>query len=61
LRALKDEHPDVASTAVDAIEDINRLMKWRIGGAKRQKEIEARYEKKRANQSLQPTALLSRG
>jgi len=46
LRALKDEHPDVASTAADAIEDINRLMKWRIGGAKRQKELEARHEKK---------------
>ncbi len=47
LRALKDENPDVAATAVDAIKDINRLMKWRIGGAKRQKELEARYAKKR--------------
>jgi hypothetical protein len=45
LRALKDPNQDVAGTAQDAIEDINRLMGWRIGCAKRQKEIEARYEK----------------
>jgi len=49
LRALKDEDERVAATAQDAIEDINQLMKWNIGGAKRQKELEVRYEKKRAN------------
>ncbi len=47
LRALKDADPDVAGTAQDAIQDINRLMGWRIGGAKRQKEIETRYEMKK--------------
>jgi hypothetical protein len=47
LRALKDPNQGVAGTAQDAIEDINRLMGWRIGGAKRQKELEARHEKKR--------------
>lgn len=47
LQALKDSSPEVVSTAHDAIEDINRLMGWRIGGAKRQKEVEARFEKRR--------------
>lgn len=47
LRGLKDPDAVVADTAQDAIEDINRLMGWRIGGAQRQKQVEARYEKKR--------------
>lgn len=47
LRALQDSDPRVASTARDAIDDINRLMHWRIGGASRQKMLEARYEIKR--------------
>ena len=50
LRALKDEDPRVSSNAEDAIDDINHFMKWKIGGAKRQKEIEARFEQRRANQ-----------
>lgn len=49
LRAVKDEHPEVASNAADAIEDINRLMGWSIAGAKRQKEVEARYESRGKN------------
>ena len=44
LRALKDVDPRVAAVAQDAIEDINTLMSWRIGGVKRQKNLEARYE-----------------
>jgi hypothetical protein len=47
LRGLKDTDPVVAGTAQDAIDDINRLMGWRIGEAKKQKQVEARYEKKR--------------
>jgi hypothetical protein len=47
LRALKDCDSNVAAVAQDAIDDINHLMKWRIGGAKKQKKLEARYEKKR--------------
>jgi hypothetical protein len=47
LRALKDRDSNVASVAQDAIDDINHLMKWRIGGAKRQKRLEVRYEKRR--------------
>lgn len=47
LRALKDSDSGVAGVAQDAIDDINHLMKWRIGGAKRQKKLEARYEKKK--------------
>ena len=46
LRALKDKDERVAAVAQDAIDDINRLMKWRIGGARRHKEAEARYEKR---------------
>lgn len=46
LRALKDENPDVASSAVEEISVVNRYMKWRIGGAKKQKLLEARYEKR---------------
>lgn len=42
LRALRDEDARVASVARDAIDDINRLMRWRIGGAKKRKEAEAR-------------------
>lgn len=51
LKALKDEDPRVSSNAKDAIDDINHSLKWNIGGAKRQKEIEALYEKRRAIQS----------
>jgi hypothetical protein len=47
LRALKDADLRVAAVAQDAIEDINTLMSWRIGGAKRQKKLEARYENKK--------------
>ena len=47
LRGLKDEHPDVQSTAIDAIEDINLLMGWRIGNAKHQKKVEARFENRK--------------
>src|SRR2546423_997491 len=43
LRGLLDTDPHVAGTAHDVIEDINHLMKWRIGGAKKQKAIEARF------------------
>jgi hypothetical protein len=46
LRALKDSDERVAAVAQDAIDDINRLMKWRIGGAKKQKIAEARYGKR---------------
>ena len=46
LRALKDSDSRVASVAQEAIEDINHLMKWKIGGAKKQKLVEVRYEKK---------------
>jgi|GEM_PF-623697 hypothetical protein len=49
LRALKDEDQRVAAVAQDAIDDINHLMKWKIGGAKTQKQLEARYEMKKAN------------
>jgi hypothetical protein len=47
LRALRDSHPHVVYTAQDAIEEINLVMKWDIGGAKRQKAIEARYERRK--------------
>jgi len=47
FRALKDPDPGVAVSAQDAIDDINRLMGWRIGGAKKRKQMEVRYEKKR--------------
>src|SRR5688572_9182858 len=47
LRALGDCDERVAAVAQDAIDDINRLMRWRIGGAKKRKEAEARYEKHR--------------
>lgn len=49
LRALKDQESQVAGTAMDAIEDINRIMKWRIGGAKKRKELEAKHENKIAH------------
>lgn len=49
LRALEDEDRRVAEVAQDVIDDINRLMKWKIGGAKTRKQLEARYEKKKAN------------
>jgi hypothetical protein len=47
LRALKDKEPGVVQRAGEAVAYINQYMKWRIGGAKRQKELEARYEKNR--------------
>jgi hypothetical protein len=47
LRALRDPDPLVAGTAQDAIDDINFLMGWHIGQAKKQKQVEARYEKKK--------------
>jgi hypothetical protein len=47
LRALKDSDPDVVATAQDVIEEMNFVMKWRIGGAKRQKKIEARFEQRK--------------
>lgn len=47
LRALKDSDSRVAAAAQDAIDDINHLMHWRIGGAKKQKKLEARYENKK--------------
>jgi hypothetical protein len=51
LRGLKDSDPRVAAVAQDAIEEINFLFGWSIGGAKKQKELEARFEKrKKANQ-----------
>ena len=47
LRALKDNDARVAQAAQDAIDDINHSMKWRIGGAKRQKQVEVRYERRK--------------
>ena len=47
LRALKDSDERVAGVAQQAINDINQVMKWRIGGARKQKQLEARYEKRR--------------
>lgn len=47
LRGQKDEDAFVASKARDVISYVNHRLKWRIGGAKRQKEIEARFEKNR--------------
>src|ERR1035438_1062074 len=43
LRGLRDPEQLVAQEAAEAIGDINKLMGWRIGGAKRQKQLEARY------------------
>lgn len=47
LRALKDSDPNVVGTAQDVIEDINHLMGWRVGGATKQKKIEAEYAKRK--------------
>lgn len=47
LRALKDIDSEVAVTAQDVIDDINLLMGWRIGGAKKQKKNETRDEKRK--------------
>jgi hypothetical protein len=47
LRGQKDEDAFVAAKARDAIASINHRMKWRIGGAKRQKEIEAKFDRNR--------------
>jgi hypothetical protein len=46
LRGIKDEDPEVAGKAQDAINNINHLMGWNIGGAKRQKEIERIFSDK---------------
>jgi hypothetical protein len=46
LRAVQDEDSNVAATAQDVIDDINLLMGWRIGGAKKRKKSEARNEKR---------------
>jgi hypothetical protein len=47
LRALRDPDALVAGRAREVIEAINRIMKWRIGGARKQKDIEARYAQRR--------------
>jgi hypothetical protein len=47
LRAMKDDDEGVAAVAKDVVDDINRLMKWRIGGAKKRKELEKRFEMKK--------------
>jgi hypothetical protein len=47
LRALRDPNALVAGTASEVIEAINHLMKWRIGGARTQKDIEARYTERK--------------
>ncbi|MES2694775.1 MAG: hypothetical protein V4773_14985 [Verrucomicrobiota bacterium] len=55
LRGLRDAVPHVAATAKEAIQDINLLLNWRIGGAKKQKAIEARFDKRKAVQRSRPT------
>ncbi len=50
LRGLKDSDARVAGVAQDAIDDINHLLQWNIGGAKKQKQIEARYTQKRTSE-----------
>ena len=56
LRGLKDPKPEVVFHAEESIAEINWLMKWRIGGAKKQKLIEKRFdEKHRANNSPDTT------
>jgi len=52
LRGLKDPDPVVAATAQDAIDDINCLMGWRVGEAKRQKQVEARHERTETNERV---------
>ena len=47
LRGLRDNDAEVVRKAQNAIDNINHLMGWSIGGAKRQKEIEQRFSKKR--------------
>ena len=46
LRGLRDPDPRVADRARETIDAINHLLKWNIGGARRQKEIEKRYEQR---------------
>lgn len=47
LRGLKDEDRWVKGRAQDALDDINTYMKWKIGSAKKNKENESRFCKKR--------------
>ena len=47
LRGLKDLKPEVVYHAEESIAEINWLMKWRIGGAKKQKQIEKRFEERK--------------
>ncbi|WP_052574109.1 hypothetical protein [Haloferula sp. BvORR071] len=44
LRALRDQDPIVVAQAETVVASVNRLMGWKIGGAKAQREREARYE-----------------
>ena len=46
LRGLRDDDEEVVRKAQNAIDNINHLMGWSIGGAKRQKEIEKRFSDK---------------
>ena len=46
LRGLRDPDPSVAMRAQDTIDEVNHLLKWNIGGARRQKNIEKRYEQR---------------
>lgn len=47
LRALRDEASEVSSFAEEVIATVNQLMGWNIGGAKQQREREAKYEAER--------------
>ena len=47
LRALEDSDLHVAAVAQETIDEINQLMNWRLGTAKKQKQIEERYEQKK--------------
>ncbi len=46
LRGLRDPVPMVAKRAQETIDDVNHLLKWTIGGARRQKMLEKRYEQR---------------
>lgn len=48
LSALKDADSRVAGVAQEAIDDLNHLIKWNIGGAKRQKAAEQRSPQRKA-------------
>ncbi len=54
LRALKDTEPQVVQRAEEAIAYINQYMKWRIGGAKRRKYLEARFDNRLSSLGEQP-------